>query len=120
MLSYFNVEASLFIGDIDVRSELAQIPAEFKKPSGRALTHVREVLPSDMLLYVGDSAEDVEMVENARLEEEPTLSAGIYGTSTNRTEHLKFFINRRTDLILPTARRIPDVLRSIKNEKRAN
>ena len=71
-----------------------------------------------MLLYVGDSAEDLEMVENARLEEEPVLSAGIYGTSVDQSDHLKFLIDRGADLILPTARKIPDVLRFVKDEKR--
>jgi phosphoglycolate phosphatase-like HAD superfamily hydrolase len=120
ILDYFDVEASLFIGDIDVHPELATKLAAFRKPSGRGLAHVRQTLSSDMLLYVGDSAEDLEMVENARIEEEPALSAGIYGMSVEQSDHLKFFIDRGADLILPTARMIPDVLRLIKDEKRAD
>lgn len=120
ILDYFDVHASLFIGDIDVHPEVATKLAAFRKPSGRGLNHVRRALSSDMLLYAGDSAEDIEMVENARLEEEPVLSAGIYGTSVNQSDHRKFFIARGTDLILPTARKIADVLRFVKDEKRAN
>jgi len=118
ILGYFDVQASLFIGDIDVHPELAPKLAAFRKPSGRGLAHVRRGLSSHMLLYVGDSAEDLEMVENARLEEEPVLSAGIYGTSVDQSDHLKFLIDRGADLILPTARKIPDVLRFVKDEKR--
>ncbi len=119
ILRYFDVQASLFIGDIDVHPELAPRLTAFRKPSGRALTHVREALGSDMILYVGDSAEDLEMVENARLEEEPALSAGVYGTSADQLDRVKFFIDRGADLVLPTARVIPDVLRVVKDEKRA-
>jgi len=120
VLSYFDVQASLFIGDIDVNSELASKLARFRKPSGLGLTHVRMALSSDMLLYAGDSAEDVEMVENARFEEEPVLSAGIYGTSVDQSEHLEFFINRGVDLIIPSASKLPEVLRFVKDEKRAD
>jgi phosphoglycolate phosphatase-like HAD superfamily hydrolase len=120
ILGYFDVQASLFLGDIDVHPELEPSLAAFRKPSGRGLAHVRQTLSSDMLLYVGDSAEDLEMVANARLAEEPALSAGIYGTSKDRSDSLKFFIDCGTDLILPTARRIADVLRIVKNEKRTD
>jgi phosphoglycolate phosphatase-like HAD superfamily hydrolase len=120
MLNYFNVQASLFIGDIDVHPELAGRLAPFRKPSGRGLGYVRRALLSRMLLYVGDSAEDIEMVENARRDKEPALSAGIYGTNSDPSEHLRFFFKRRTDLILPTARSVPEVLRFVKYEKCEN
>jgi phosphoglycolate phosphatase-like HAD superfamily hydrolase len=117
ILDCFNPNASLYIGDIDRgRSELTA----FRKPSGRGLTHARRALSSDMLLYVGDSAEDLEMVENARLEEEPVLSAGVYGTNVDRATHLKFLFERGTDLILPTARKITDLLRFVRDEKRSS
>jgi HAD superfamily phosphatase len=119
-LRYFDLHASLFLGDIDVHPELGRKLSAFRKPSWRGLAYVRQSLSSKMLLYVGDSAEDIEMVRNARREEEPVLSAGIYGTSVNQSDHLKFLIERETDLILPTARKTPDVLRFVKNEKRSD
>ena len=115
MLGCFNLKASLFIGDIDVHPELATKLATYRKPSGLGLSHVRRALASDMLLYIGDSAEDVDMVKNARTEE-PVLSASVYGTGSDQAERLKFFINRGADLVLPNARRLPDVLRFVKDE----
>jgi phosphoglycolate phosphatase-like HAD superfamily hydrolase len=118
ILRYFDLQASLFIGDIDAHPELGRKRAAFRKPSWRGLAYVRRKLSSHMLLYVGDSAEDIEMVENARMQEEPVLSAGIYGTSVDRSDQLKFLVEQQTDLILPSARKTPDVLRYVKNEKR--
>ncbi|MGA2783387.1 MAG: hypothetical protein ABSF09_01625 [Candidatus Bathyarchaeia archaeon] len=114
LLDYFNVKASLFIGDIDVHPELATKLAPYRKPSSLSLAHARRVLGSHMLLYVGDSAEDVEMVKNAQAGE-PVLSASVYGTGLDQSERLKFFIGREVDMILPTARRVPNVLRLVKN-----
>jgi hypothetical protein len=51
------------------------------------------------------------MVENARRDHELTLSAGIYGTSLNQSEQVRFFLGRGTDIILPSARRISDILK---------
>ena len=114
LLDYFDVKASLFIGDIDVHPERATKLAAYRKPSSLSLTHARRALGSQMLLYIGDSAEDVEMVKNAQAIE-PVLSASVYGTGLDQTERLKFFIRREVDMILPTARRVPDVLRLVKN-----
>lgn len=120
ILGYFNVQASLFLGDIDVHPELAPKLTSYRKPNGEGLSHVRQALSSNTLLYVGDSAEDIEMVENARREHEVVLSAGIYGTSLNQSAQLRFFLGRGTDIILPSARRISDILRMVKHEKRAD
>jgi HAD superfamily hydrolase (TIGR01549 family) len=120
ILGCFNVQASLFLGDIDVHPELAPKLASYRKPNGEGLNHIRRALSSTTLLYVGDSAEDIEMVENARRDHELTLSAGIYGASLNQSEQLRFFLGRGTDIILPSARRVSDILRMVRHEKRAD
>jgi len=110
MLAYFNRKASIFLGDIDVHPELAAELSSFRKPSGQGLVHASKILSSNMLLCVGDSAEDIMMVENARAEI-PVLSCGVYGTCTDEAEQARFFRNRDVDLVLPTARSLPTVLR---------
>jgi phosphoglycolate phosphatase-like HAD superfamily hydrolase len=112
MMNHFDRDASVFIGDMDVNPELALKLAEYRKPSGRSLIHARHVLASNLLLYVGDSGEDVKMFEDAKRSNEPVLFAGIYGADCDRRP--KFFVGRDVDLILPTARRIPALLRSMK------
>lgn len=109
ILAYFNRKASIFLGDIDVYPELSPELSVFRKPSGQGLVHASKILPSKMLLYVGDSAEDVMMVKNAQ-SEISAMSAGVYGTSVDRADQVRFLRNRSVDLILPTARSLPTVL----------
>jgi phosphoglycolate phosphatase-like HAD superfamily hydrolase len=70
------------------------------------------------LLYVGDSAEDARMAEDARRLEVPVSFAGIYGTGPDHEEESKFFRDQGADLVLPTVRQVPIILRAMKNEKR--
>ena len=118
MMRYFDRNASVFIGDIDVYPELASRLAKLRKPGGRSMVHVQRTLSSEMLLYVGDSAEDANLVENARRMKVPVLFAGIYGTERENGEQLRFFKDREADLILPTVRVLPALLRSVKYENR--
>jgi HAD superfamily hydrolase (TIGR01549 family) len=114
MMKYFKREASVFIGDLDVHPELATQLNQFRKPSGRSLIHAQQKLPSETLLYVGDSAEDVRMAEDARRLKVRVLFAGIYGTGPGHEEQSKFFRDRGADLVLPTVRQIPIILRTVK------
>ncbi len=118
MMKYFNREASFFIGDLDVHPKLAPQLTQFRKPSGRSLIHTQRNLSSEMLLYVGDSAEDARMAEDAKRLKVRVLFAGIYGTGIGHEEQSKFFRDRGADLILPTVRQVPIILRAAKNEKR--
>jgi phosphoglycolate phosphatase-like HAD superfamily hydrolase len=111
MLSYFNLEASAFIGDADVPPQLRRTLSPFRKPSGQLLIHAQRIFSSQMLLSVGDSAEDVKMAENAKLSGTPALSAGVYGTNSDPKGLAQFFREREVDLILPTARQISTALR---------
>ncbi len=118
MMKYFNREASVFIGDLDVHPKLAPQLTQFRKPSGRSLIHAQRNLSSETLLYVGDSAEDARMAQDARRLKVPVLFAGIYGTGPGHEEQSKFFKDQGADLILPTVRQVPIILKVIKNEKR--
>lgn len=108
ILTYFNPKASIFLGDIK-RGNFSPL----RKPSGRALVRAHEILPSNMMLYVGDSTEDIMMVENAGAEIS-VLSAGVYGTSIDKAGQARLFRNRDVDLILPTARSLPAAVRLFK------
>ena len=118
MMKHFNREASVFIGDLDVYPQLAPQLTQFRKPSGRSLIHAQRNLSSERLLYVGDSAEDARMAEDAKRLKVPISFAGIYGTGPGHEEESKFFRDQGADLVLPTVRQVPIILRSMKNEKR--
>jgi phosphoglycolate phosphatase-like HAD superfamily hydrolase len=113
LLSYFKRDASIFLGDKDIHPELASQLSPFRKPSGKALVYASRALSSNRLLYVGDSAEDIMMVENAR-SEISALSVGVYGTSIDEANEMRFFRSRGVDLIIPTARSLSTILRSLK------
>jgi HAD superfamily hydrolase (TIGR01549 family) len=118
MMRYFNREASVFIGDLDVHPQLAPQLTQFRKPSGRSLIHAQRRLSSETLLYVGDSAEDARMAQDARRLKVPVLFVGIYGTGPGHEEQSKFFRDQGADLVLPTVRQVPIILKAMKNEKR--
>lgn len=120
LLSYFNLEASFFTGDADAPPGLRQRVSPFRKPSGQLLVHTCQTFSSDMLLYVGDSAEDVRMAETATLSGMPILSAGVYGSSSHPMAQAQFFRDQDVDVILPTARQVSTILRFARNEKRAD
>ncbi len=113
ILDHFNRKASIFLGDIDVHPELAPELSAFRKPSGNGLVRASKALSSNMMLCVGDSAEDIMMVENAR-DEISVLSAGVYGVTLDKAEQARFLRDRDVNLILPNARSLPIILRSFK------
>ena len=62
--AHFDEGASLFIGDADIYPGPAAEYDRYRKPSPKALVRASKRLQSKMLLYVGDSAEDLMMVRD--------------------------------------------------------
>ena len=112
LMSYFRSDASVFIGDADRGPRYRAKLLAFKKPSGLSLIHARRRLRSKMLLYVGDSAEDVQMVRNARRSWRGMSFAGVYGTADSPDARRKFFMENGAELILPGVAALPGLIRS--------
>jgi len=110
LLNYFDKEASVYIGDGDVDAELAPRLRKFKKPSGASLVRAYEKLSSHTLLYVGDSAEDRLMVQDARRTHNDFLFAGVYGTSFSEDDQIAYFTRSGSDLITRTVKSVPTIL----------
>jgi len=111
LMRYFDKDASLFIGDADIDLGLRAEYDRMRKPSPEALVRAREKLPSETLLYVGDSAEDLMMVQNARRRGvEGLLFAGVYQTSPVRTDQASFFEREGSDVVAETVNQIPSGL----------
>src|SRR6266850_3045534 len=82
LMSYFHRGSSMFIGDADIFPELREEYDRYRKPSPEALLRASGRLSSSMLLYVGDSGEDIMMVQHARKRgRKGFLFAGAYETS---------------------------------------
>ncbi len=111
LMRYFDKDASLFIGDADIDLGLRAEYDRMRKPSPEALVRAREKLPSETLLYVGDSAEDLMMVQNARRRGvDGLLFAGVYETSPVRADQASFFEREGSDVVAETVNQIPSGL----------
>lgn len=111
MIQYFNIGASVFIGDADRREELSYLKS-FKKPSPLSLLYAKEKLSSRSLLYVADSAEDLRMVQAAK-ESGQFCLAGVYGSSLDPERQRLFFMENDTELIIPSVNILPDLIKVI-------
>jgi HAD superfamily phosphatase len=109
MMGRFDSEASMFIGDADLDPKLRAEYAKFRKPSPEALIRASEKLSSRMLLYVGDSAEDLMMVKDARAQGrlQNCLFAGVYGMSPDAKEQVEFFERGGADVVVKSVNEIP-------------
>lgn len=113
-LGYFDQEASVYIGDGDVDPNLAPGLRKYKKPSGESLLRAYEKLASKTLLYVGDSAEDRLMVDDARKTCRAILFGGIYGTSFSEDRQIAFFTRRDSDFVTRTIESLPVILEKMR------
>jgi len=111
LMSFFKPEASVFVGDADLES--ASDMGVFRKPSGRSLLLAESKFRSKQLVYVGDSAEDWQMVLNARRLSSRIAFAGIYGTSYDPAGQVRFFKREGAELILPAVRDMPAVIEEV-------
>ena len=112
IMGHFDRGSSMFIGDADVYPELGLEYERFRKPSSEALVRARERLSSRMLLYVGDSAEDLMMVQRAREKGglRVCLFAGVYGMSPDPRGQASFFEEGGADLVVRSVNDIPSRL----------
>jgi HAD superfamily phosphatase len=112
MMARFDAQASIFIGDADVNPRLKSDYAKFRKPSPEALVRASEKLSSKMLLYVGDSAEDLMMVKDAKAQGrlKNCLFAGVYGMAPDSKDQIDFFERSGADIIVKSVNELPSRL----------
>jgi len=118
LLATFNPEALVFLDRIEkAERKYAErgLKVNFKKPNPFSLLEAAKALePFRFILYVGDSIEDVIMVNKVRETDRRFLSAGVYEHTDMREEALREFLKYGCDLILPSVNEIPDVIESIR------
>ncbi|MCP8315261.1 MAG: hypothetical protein H3Z52_02050 [archaeon] len=118
LLDYFKPEARVFLEDIDeVEREVKQKGeiVDLSKPNPYSLINcAKGLMPFNFALYLGDSMEDSIMVEFANKIEVRYLFGGVYAHSIMKDEQIIDFIKRGADLIIPSVRELPLVLKCIK------
>jgi len=111
LMRFFDKDASMFIGDADIDPSLLVEYDRYRKPSPNALERARQKLSSETLLYVGDSAEDLMMVQSARRRGlEGFLFAGVYETSPVGADQASFFQREGSDVIVESVNQVPSGL----------
>ena len=114
LLQRFQKSASIFLDDV-LQAEAEHADLSLTKPHPFSLLQSAEGFTSLCLaLYVGDSAEDIIMVNDARKERDQFLSVGVYSASDHQSNLITTFINLKTDIILPSIRELNSVLKQFK------
>ncbi len=111
LAQYFDMGASMFIGDME--NEGSPDVAHFRKPSDRGLLRAIELIGSDCLLYTGDSGEDMIMVSAARKKGARVLFAGVTDNTPDPEEFRKYFIEKGADAVLHSASQIPELMNEL-------
>ena len=116
LLSYFERDASVYIGDGEIYPELASEMAKYRKPSGASLVLAHKKLSANVMLYIGDSAEDRLMVDDARKRYGEILFAGICGSSFNEREQISYFTGTDSDMLVKSVNQIPPALEMLRKQ----
>lgn len=105
LAKHFDMDSSVFIEDL-MRHDLEKAN-NLKKPSPYYLIELAGGLKT---LYVGDSAEDMQMVELANRALSQILFAGVIGFKEDRQTAEKYFMAKGADMIVETVEDLSAVL----------
>ena len=108
LLDYFIRDACVFLEDEK---------REYSKPNTYAIHKVFNQLNLRNAIYVGDSIEDILMVEKFRQEttKSKIIFCGIYGKNTNSSLDLKrVFESKGADILVKNVNDIPNILNNTK------
>ncbi len=118
LLDEFRPEAKVFLEDIDEAERKARQKGEIvdlSKPNPYSLINcAKGLMPFNFALYLGDSMEDLMMVELANKTKACYLFGGVYVHSIMKDEQKTDFIKNGADLIIPSVRELPFILKCIK------
>jgi phosphoglycolate phosphatase-like HAD superfamily hydrolase len=101
ILNLFNVENSVFLEDES---------RDLAKPNPQSLIRAMKGLNSKNSLYVGDSMEDMLLVEKASELGFQATFCGIYGSGKLPDMKKKLFVKYNVPLILESINQLPDIL----------
>ncbi|MEM3467991.1 MAG: hypothetical protein QXP86_00810 [Nitrososphaerota archaeon] len=106
LFKYFNQKAAVFLAD-EVRL-IGPEAHKVGKPDPYSLFKAVSYLqPKGNVLYVGDSAEDLLMVKNAKNAMDVFIFAGVYASSNVPKLKIEYFMKKGADVIMPTVNELP-------------
>ncbi|MCP8304446.1 MAG: hypothetical protein H3Z50_03120 [archaeon] len=121
LMDYFKPEARIFLDEVDKAEKDAEQRGEasdLSKPHPYSLLEcAKGLMPFTFALYLGDSMADFMMVELANKIESHYLFGGVYSHFVMSDEQRLDFIKRGADIVIPSVRYLPYILKSIKEGK---
>ncbi len=110
LLDMFDLESSVFIGDLD--GDSSREAHELRKPGPGALLRCMKSMNTDSITYVGNSAEDLQMAASARESGYRVWFAGIYGQGSEAMSTLDYFTEEGADMIMQDISQLPHMLQA--------
>ena len=111
LIEKFNPEAMVFLEAVEEAERRRSREESLRKPHPFSLLKAAEGLGDrGLLLYVGDSAEDILMVSEAEKIRGGFLFAGVYGHSSVWEEKLRGFLDQGCDMVIPSVNELPIIL----------
>ncbi len=112
LLDLFDLGSSVFVGDLDYSAAGTDRTGtdELRKPMPGALLKCMKAIGSDSLIYVGDSAEDLQMAASARERGYAVSFAGVCGRGETSAAALDFFMEEGADMIMQDISQLPQML----------
>lgn len=109
LLRYFNQRASVFLAD-EVRIIGLDALAVGKPDPYCLMKSISYIQPRGQIVYVGDSAEDLEMVKRSKSMGREFIFVGVYEGSRSPEGRLRYFLENGADLVLPNVNLLPDLM----------
>lgn len=115
-LDHFKKDAVIFLMDKHSSHTLSEEErSQFKKPNAYPLLEASKgLIPFQYALFVGDSAEDIIMVQRANSLASRFISVGVYSLSNFPEELISYFISAKADVIVSSIIQLPLLLTSIR------
>ena len=112
LFNYFNSNAVVFLEDevLNSSSNTSDEPEKGKPAPYSLLKSSKSFEDSNSILFIGDSAEDLIMSQNARKIDNRFNFAGVYGSSSNHDVRVDFFLKNNCDIGLYSVNDLPLIL----------
>ncbi|MEM0272774.1 MAG: HAD-IA family hydrolase [Thermoprotei archaeon] len=110
LYTHFNDDASVFIAD----EIMAGAPLTIQKPSPYGILKSASGMGVPTIIYVGDSAEDIAMAQNASEFGVKTLFVGVTGLASNPTKMRRMFASLGADVIVESVDSLPFIIEEAK------
>jgi len=108
----FSYSMKHFLNNFDIQNSvfLEDLPLELAKPNPKSLIESISALDSKCSLYIGDSMEDLLMVEQCKESGHDVSFCGIYGSSDEPESKYELFQKNKASIIIESIQELPKAL----------